>query len=130
MTTAGSLQALDLGVNVQFQSVWLGPSLGWNLLPVAPELYISTPGPLVVPPFSSRLLLMVAGAGPVMLPSVAKWMTAQLGGSTIANQACFDRSLWIKDYSYSASAASPIVILPSGADTIDGDTSQSLRWVR
>ena len=44
MTTAGSIFATDLGTNTQFQSVWLGPSLGWQLLPVAPELYISTPG--------------------------------------------------------------------------------------
>ena len=53
MTTAGSLQALDLGVNSQFVATWLGPSLGWQLLPVAPELYISTPGALIVPPFAS-----------------------------------------------------------------------------
>ena len=123
MTSAGSLQALDLGVNVQFQSVWLGPSLGWQLLPVAPELYISTPGALIVPPFSSRLLLTTAGVGPITLPSVAAWLTAQLGGSTIANQACFDRSLWIKDYAYSASALTPIVIAAAGNDLIDNQAT-------
>lgn len=79
-----------------------------------------------MPPFSSRLLLTAAGVGPITLPSVAEWMTAQLGGSTIANQACFDRSLWIKDYFYAASGASPIVVLPSGADTIDGQPSFSI----
>jgi hypothetical protein len=126
MVTAGSLQALDLGVNVQFQSVWLGPSLGWNLVPVAPELYISTPGALVVPPFASRLLLTAVGVGPIQLPSVSEWMTCQLGGSTIANIAPFDRSLTIKDLAYAASGLSPIVILPSGADTIDGQPSFSI----
>jgi hypothetical protein len=126
MTTAGSIFATDLGTNTQFQSVWLGPSLGRQLLPVAPELYISTPGALIVPPFASRLLLTAAGVGPISLPSVAEWMTAQLGGSTIANQACFDRSLWIKDYAYSASAASPIVIEASGSDTIDQQSTFSI----
>jgi hypothetical protein len=123
MTTAGSIFATDLGTNTQFQSVWLGPSLGWQLLPVAPELYISTPGALIVPPFASRLLLTVAGVGPITLPSVAEWMTAQLGGSTIANIACFDRSLWVKDYAYSASALTPIVIAAAGSDTIDGQAT-------
>jgi hypothetical protein len=126
MTTAGSIFATDLGTNTQFQSVWLGPSLGWQLLPVAPELYISTPGALIVPPFASRLLLTAAGVGPITLPSVSEWLTAQLGGSTIANQACFDRSLWIKDYAYAASALTPIVVLPSGADTIDQLASFSI----
>jgi hypothetical protein len=76
-----------------------------------------------VPPFASRLLLTVAGVGPITLPSVSEWMTAQLGGSTIANQACFDRSLWVKDYVYAASGLSPIVIAASGSDTIDNQAT-------
>ena len=123
MTTAGNIFATDLGTNTQFQSVWLGPSLGWQLLPVAPELYISIPGALIVPPFASRLLLTAAGVGPITLPSVSEWMTGQLGGSTIANQACFDRSLWIKDLAYAASALTPIVIAAAGSDTIDGQAT-------
>ena len=41
----------------------------------------------------------------------------------VQNIASFDRNIWIKDYAYSASALTPIVIAASGSDTIDGQAT-------
>ena len=66
MTTAGNIFALDLGTNTQFQSVWLGPSLGWQFLPVVPELLVETAGALNAP--TLHLASAVDGLG-ALLPS-------------------------------------------------------------
>jgi len=122
----GSIFAIDLGTPVQFINVYLGPSLGWALLPIQPELVINTPGALVVPAFASRILLNAAGVSPITLPSVAQWMTAQSANGVVKNLAAFDRSIWIKDLIGAASAGSPIVINPSGTDTVDGLSSRQM----
>lgn len=117
---------LDTGSNAQQALTYLGPSLGWALLPVQAELIVTTPGALTLGPFTSRVLLNAPGITPVTLPSVSQWMQATAQNGLVQNVSGFDRSVWIKDYSYSASGASPIVILPSGADTIDGEPSFSI----
>ena len=123
---SGYLTNLDNGSPLQWVNTWLGYSLGWVKLPVAPELLVESAGPLVLPNFVSRVLLMVGSVTPITLPGVSQWMQATGAGSLVQNVGAFDRSIWCKDYSYSASALTPIVILPSGADLIDGQPSFSI----
>lgn len=112
-----SLAQLDQGTYVQFVRTWLGPTVGWVDLPVQPETFVLTGPSYVVQPFDSRVLLNSV-ATPVIavtLPSVATWNKALYQRV----QSPFDRSLWIKDYAYKATA-NPIMITPNGAETIDG----------
>jgi hypothetical protein len=111
-----NLTQLDQGgSNCQFTRVYLGPTVGWVMLPVVPELEITLAAGLFLGNFTSRVLLKAACKS-VNLPACAAWMLAQYQ----ANQAAFDRSIWIKDYVGDASAGAPIVITPNGADVIDG----------
>jgi hypothetical protein len=118
-----NLQQLDQGgTNCQFVKTWLGPSLGWAMLPVMPELVITSASALTISAFSSRVLLNAAVKA-IALPAVSQWMLATL---PLANISGFDRSLWIKDYIGDASSGSPIVVTPNGSDTIDGLASYSI----
>lgn len=111
-----NLAQLDQGgSNCQWVRTWMGPTLGWMMLPVVPELEITSAAALVIGPYTSRVILNAAVKA-IALPSVAQWMTASL---PLANTSAFDRSLWIKDLVGQASFASPIVVTPNGADTID-----------
>jgi hypothetical protein len=110
----------DTGSNAQQTLTYLGPSLGWALLPVQAELIVTTSGALVLGPYTSRVLLNAAGITPVTLPLVSSWMQAQGPNGLVKNISGFDRSVWIKDYAYSASALTPIVIAAAGSDLIDG----------
>jgi hypothetical protein len=125
MVMVDNLTNLDVsGTNCQFIRAYLGPSLGWQLVPVVPELLVSTTGPFTVPNYASRILLSVAGVTPIRLPLVSAWVNAQ---SPIgANVAAFDRSIWIKDLVGAASPASPTVVNASGSDLIDGLSSYSI----
>lgn len=117
MSFSDDLSQLDQGgSNAQWVRTWLGPTLGWAMLPVMPELIVTTAGAYTAPAFSSRILLNAAVTS-VQLPSVSQWMEATL---PLANIAAFDRSLWIKDYAGNASVGNPITITPAGTDTIDG----------
>jgi hypothetical protein len=111
------------GTNCQFIDTWMGPSLGWQRLPVVPELIVTSAGPFVVPNYASRILLNVAGLTPITLPLVSQWVNAKPIGTNVA---AFDRSIWIKDLVGAASPASPIVVNPSGSDLIDGLGSYSI----
>lgn len=93
----------------------MGPTLGWMMLPVVPEISVISSAALTIPPYASRVLLKAAVKS-ILLPSVSQWMLASLPQ---ANVAAFDRSLWIKDYIYGASNGAPITIMPDGTDTID-----------
>lgn len=103
------------GTNCQFARVYLGPTIGWVMLPIVPELLVTSAANIVLGPYTSRVLLK-AGVKSIALPSVAAWVAAQFQ----ANQSAFDRSIWIKDYAYLATGAQPIIVTPAGADTIDG----------
>lgn len=92
------------------------------MLPVMPELIITSAAALTIPAYASRVLLNAAVKA-ITLPSVAQWMLASL---PLANTAAFDRSLWIKDYIGDASVGAPIVITPNGTDTIDTLSSFSI----
>lgn len=111
-----NLAQLDQGgSNCQFVKTWMGPTLGWMILPVVPELEITSASALVIGPYTSRVILNAAVKA-IALPSVKQWMTAAL---PLANTSAFDRSLWIKDLVGSASFVSPIVVTANGTDTID-----------
>lgn len=120
-----NLAQLDQGgSNCQSVRTYLGPTLGWAMLPVMPELEITSAAAITVPAFASRILLKAAVKA-VQLPQVSQWMLATL---PLGNTSSFDRSLWIKDYIGDASVGAPIVITPDPTlpDTIDGLSSFSI----
>jgi hypothetical protein len=111
------------GTNCQFTDVYLGPSLGFAKLPVAPQMFVTRAAPLTIPPMASRVLLRAAVKA-IQLPSVASWVLANVPALT--NLAAMDRSLWIKDLSGTATQAAPIVISGAGTDQIDQLSSYSI----
>lgn len=120
---ADNLTQLDQGGgNCQWVRTYLGPTIGWVMLPVVPELEVTSAAALVLSPYTSRVLLKAATKA-ITLPSVRQWMIASL---PLGNTAAFDRSIWIKDYVGDASGGAPIVITPNGTDTIDGLASFSI----
>jgi hypothetical protein len=112
--TAGGIFNTDLGCYENFERVWKGPSLGWQFVPVTPQLVVTSTAPLVLSKFASRVLLKAACTS-VTLPLCSQWMTENFQGVT-----AFDRSIWIKDLGLNASVGSPITITPAGSDQIDG----------
>jgi hypothetical protein len=119
---ADNLAQLDQGgSNCQWVKTWLGPTLGWAMLPVVPELIINTTAALILNNYASRVILKAAVTS-VTLPSVKQWMLATL---PLANQAAYDRSIWVKDFSGTATA-SPITFSPNGSDLIDGLASWTM----
>ena len=118
---ADNLLQLDQGgSNAQWARAYLGPTLGWAMIPVVPELIYTPTTPLVLglpgsTAYASRIMLKAACTS-VTLPSVTQWMLASL---PVGNNAAFDRSIWVKDLGGNATA-SPITFLPNGTDTIDG----------
>ncbi len=110
------------GSNCHYVKTWLGPTLGWAMLPVMPELIVTSAAAYTVPAYASRILLNAAVKS-ITLPSVSQWLLATL---PLANVSAFDRSLWIKDLAYQASVGSPIVLTPNGPDKIDTNASFSI----
>lgn len=104
------------GSNCQYVRTWLGPTLGWAMLPVMAEMVVTVGGTLTLSPYTSRVLLKIASPS-IILPLVKKWVSAN---PIQGNQSGFDRSIWIKDLGYNASGISPIVVSPTSPDTIDG----------
>ena len=119
---SSNLTNLDVGTNVQFAPVWLGPSQGWQLLPVVPELDVTSAAPLTIPAYASRVLLKAAVKA-IALPSVRQWIIPNL---PLTNVTALDRSISIKDFVGAASVAAPVVITPNGTDTVDGRASYSI----
>ena len=119
-----NLAQLDYGgSNCQFARVYMGPTLGWMHLPIVPEIIYTSTSPLVIGPYTSRVLLKAACKA-VTLPSVTQWMN---GALPLGNTAAFDRSLWIKDLSGNAGpGVSAIVFTPFGTDQIDLLSSYSM----
>jgi hypothetical protein len=111
------------GTDAQFCEVYLGPSLGFAKLPVAPQIFVTSAVPFTVPLFASRILLKAAVPS-VQLPAVAQWVSAQPPGLT--NIAGMGRDIWLKDLGGNATPLTPIVIQAYGTDTIDGLASYSI----
>jgi len=125
MTTnpGDNLGSLDLGSTAQFVQTWLGPSLGWQILPVDAQQFITSPDPLVLGAYANRVILKAAVKA-IALPSVSEWV---LGSPPVGqNVAGWTRSLWIKDLVGAASVAAPVVVTANGSDTVDGFPSYSI----
>jgi hypothetical protein len=118
---------LDQGGIQRFSKVWLGPSLGWGFLPVAPEIIFTTPTPITILPGMSVVLIKLPAPQPVLvnLPDVNLWVTQAFDlGRTRSN---LDRSILVKDVGGTCSAANPFTIMPLGTQRIDGQPSISLQ---
>jgi hypothetical protein len=105
------------GHNTEYTMAYLGPSLGNALLPVAAQTDVTSTSPYQVEPFDNRIMLKAACTS-VLLPPVAAWVQAQTPAGY--NWSGFTRELWVKDLGGHASSGAPIVITPSGSETIDG----------
>lgn len=101
----------------QYVRTYLGPTVGWVMLPVDPETFIAAGPSYTVARFDSRVMLNATGTPvtSIQLPDVVDWVRCAFQRV----QSAFDRSLWIKDYAVQA-AAHPITVTPFGAQTIDG----------
>ena len=127
---ADNLANLDGGgTNCQFVRTWMGPTLGWMMLPVVPEAFSQSASPIVIVgtsvsnnAYCSRLILKHAVKS-ITLPSVKQWMTAT---PALTNSGAFDRSIWIKDLIGAVSNAAPLVFTPFNVDQIDGLTTWSM----
>ncbi len=109
---------LDQGGNFNQQlKVYMGPTIGWVMFQVNPELDVTSAAALVIQPFTSRVMLKAAVTA-ITLPDVVAWMKAPFQQYTSG----FDRSLWIKDLNGNAQANN-IVVSPSGTQKIDTLTS-------
>jgi len=111
---------LDQGGSFAQQlKVYMGPTIGWVMFQVNPELDVTSAAALVIQPFTSRVLLKAAVTS-ITLPDVSAWMKAPFQQYTSG----FDRSLWIKDFSGSAQANNiTITGFNAGAQKIDGLSS-------
>ncbi len=118
----GSIFNLDQGQPNQFLRTWLGPSLGWQDLPVAAQTFVTSAAPLTIQPQMSRVILKAAVTA-IQLPSVVAWVTANT--ALMAQGPSDGRSLWIKDLSGTA-GLNPITVTPYGVDLVDGLLSWSI----
>jgi hypothetical protein len=94
--------------------VYLGPSLGWQMVRVKPQTMVTVAGTYSFQAGDSILLVNVAGLVTIPLPSVARWVK-----ETAYNPATgFERAIYIKDLGGNA-ATFNITVTPDGADKID-----------
>lgn len=101
------------GSNAQWNRTWLGPTIGWVMLPVTPERIITSTAALTIRPYDSKILLNAAVTS-IQLPDVVAWVTSPFQ----VVQSAFERSLWIKDLAGNA-RSNNIVITPYAGQTID-----------
>ena len=120
--TSTNITNLDLGSTAQFVSIYLGPSLGNQLLAVYPELDVTSAAALAVPMYASRILLKAAVKA-IALPPVAQWIQPKPVAVSVTS---FDQSLWLKDLIGAASVAAPIVVSAHSGETIDGLATYSI----
>ena len=116
----GDLGQLDKGLPYQRVRTWLGPTLGWVMETVRPEMvYITTP--INLGPKDSVALINVPGVATVNLPDVNAWVSEPAYNMYTP----FERALWVKDVSGFA-VTNNIIINPFGSQTIDGQISYTL----
>lgn len=111
------------GVNLTQQvHVSAGPSLGLQTQLVSPQGFVTTGGTKRLTG-AGVVLVNFNGSVVIALPSVASLFkqTPTLAPSPVMGQA-----IVVKDLGGFASAANPIVILPSGTDLIDGLSAYSI----
>lgn len=96
--------------------VYGGPTLGWHMVDIEPERFIST-SPVTVGSGDS-VILLTGTAQTINLPDVTQWVL-QSADNPNARPA-FDRGLEIVDFGGLASDASRHTIVPYGTQTIMG----------
>ena len=84
---------LDQGGFAQRQSIYLGPTLGWQLLRTKPEMYITVGGSYTLGPDNGVVLVNTPAAVTLNLPDVSKWANEPFGQPLTA----FERTIWVKD---------------------------------
>jgi hypothetical protein len=52
-----SLADLDKGSYTQFAKTWLGPTLGWVMLPIIPQTNVTTSGTYTILPYNGQVIL-------------------------------------------------------------------------
>jgi hypothetical protein len=109
---------LDQGGFAQRQSVYLGPTLGWQLLRTKPEMYITNGGSYTLGPDNGVVLVSTPATVTLTLPDVTKWSNEPFGQPVTA----FERTIWIKDIGgYAGSFHITVTAFPS--QTIDTASS-------
>lgn len=108
MTTYRDLDQQD---SYRMIDVYMGPTLGWQRVPVSYNTYVTTPGNYTVQPWDTILLInqTLSAAMSVLLPKVSTWLNI-IGGAT---------ELSVKDYAGVAAAAN-ITLQPFAGDSIVG----------
>lgn len=118
----GGSPMADLDQGGQFATkarVWRGPTLGWIIQDIAPEIYI-TASPATIEAGNSIILVNFAGPCSITLPNVVEWVQNHYDAG--ASRTAFDRSLLIKDY-FGNAGTNPITIFPYSGQNIGGFSS-------
>lgn len=104
----------------QYIKAYLGPTIGWVLLPVRSERIITAAGDVTVGLGESIILLnkTVGAATIVFLPDVTTWIQIAIQITTLMNSP-FGGVIYIKDLKGDA-AANNITVRPFGTQKIDG----------
>jgi hypothetical protein len=102
------------GFAFQRLNTYLGPSLGWVQTRVKPERFITVGGTYTLTPDDGVVLVNVASAVTLNLPTARTWMLESAYNPATA----FERAIWVKDLGGNA-AAFNITIQPTGGDQID-----------
>lgn len=117
---------LDLdqgGTHRQYQPIWMGPSVGWLVMPVQAIINRSTTGTLTLLRWTNLVKLkVVAGVLNIQLPSSK---AAPQGPQAIPGQ-WVDNPVVIIDLSGQAGLATTINVFPFGAELISGLTEVQL----
>jgi hypothetical protein len=109
---------LDQGGFPQRQPVYLGPTLGWQLLRTKPERYIVGGGSYTLGPDDGVVLVNTPAAVTLNLPDVTKWSNEPFGQPVTA----FERAIWVKDIGgYAGSFHITVTAFPG--QTIDAASS-------
>jgi hypothetical protein len=81
------------GFIFQRQRTYLGPTLGWSMLRIKPERYITAGGSYTISPDDGVVLVNVPAAVTLNLPDVNQWMNEPFSQPVTA----FERTIWVKD---------------------------------
>lgn len=116
----GSQTDLDQGGTFrQTQSIYMGPSIGWQTAPASVILPATTSGTTIVQLGNTLITINVNGLVTLQLPIFKGSVAGAIGipGTFIG------RPITIVDIGGFVSAANPVTILPSGSELIDGQSS-------
>lgn len=117
---------LDLdqgGTFRQYQRIWMGPSVGWQSMPVQAVLNVTTAGTISVLRWTNLIKIKLA-SGVITLNLPSSKATAQ-GPQAIPGQWVYNPVI-ISDLSGQAGVATTVNIIPFGSEQISGLSSLTL----